>query len=223
MKNSKIYLGESLLKKDKGQVEGEFVTIHDEKYYKISHYDQMPNFFMTLVSDSDHWMFISSNGSLSAGRKDRDNALFPYYGHDKIHDYSGITGNKTLILVEKEGKTFLWEPFTKEMKGVYTTERNLYKNVFGNKLIFEEINKDLEICFQYGWSYSEKFGFVKTSTLKNTGDQIVTVNILDGIRNLLPHGVEYAFQNEYSNLLDAYKKAELLERSLKTVPVQVRV
>ena len=71
----------------------------------------MPDFFMSIVSDSDHWMFLSSNGSLSAGRKDRDNALFPYYTDDKIHDYNGITGPLTIVLVEKDGKTFLWEPF----------------------------------------------------------------------------------------------------------------
>ena len=53
--------------------------MQEEGIIKISNYNRMPDFFMTFVSDSDHWMFISSNGSLSAGRKDRDNALFPYY------------------------------------------------------------------------------------------------------------------------------------------------
>ena len=70
----------------KPDVKGQFVEIENEKFYKISNCNQMPDFFMTIVSNSDHWMFISSNGSLSAGRKDRNNALFPYYTVDKIHD-----------------------------------------------------------------------------------------------------------------------------------------
>jgi len=67
----------------------------------------MPDFFISIVSDSDHWMFISSNGSLSAGRKDRNNALFPYYTVDKIHDYKDISGSKTFFLVEKDEYSFL--------------------------------------------------------------------------------------------------------------------
>ncbi len=224
MKN-KIYLGDTYLAPGQKRIEGKFVEIQDEKFYRISNYDQMPDFFMTIVSDSDHWMFISSNGSLSAGRKDRDNALFPYYADDKIHDYCGITGSKSIILVEKAEKTYLWEPFSKELSRIYKTERNLYKSEYGNKLIFEEINHDLDVTFQYGWYNSERFGLVKKSSISNSGNNSVTIELLDGIRNILPDGVSYNFQNEYSNLLDGYKKNELIEETglglftLSSIPV----
>ena len=96
---------------------------------------------------------------------------------------------------------------------------------YGNKIIFEEVNIDLGIKFQYGWYYSEKYGFVKKSGLTNISKTAVTIEIVDGIRNILPSGVDYNFQNEYSNLLDAYKKNELLEESglglymLSSIPV----
>jgi hypothetical protein len=67
---------------------------------------------MNIVSDSDLWMFISSNGALTAGRKNPDRALFPYYTDDRIHDSNGITGSKTILLVTINEKTFLWEPFS---------------------------------------------------------------------------------------------------------------
>lgn len=180
---------------------------------------------MTIVSDTDHWMYLSSNGSLAAGRKNRDNSLFPYYTVDKIHDYKGKTGSKTICLVEKNSKTFLWEPFSDEAEKVYKIERNLYKSIYGNKLIFEERNLDQGLCFQYGWYNSEKFGWIKKASIKNIGQAAVKVELLDGIQNLLPYGVDYAFQNEYSNLLDAYKKNELLAESklglfmLSSIPV----
>ena len=53
----------------------------------------------------------------------------------------------------------------------------------------------------------------------------VKVRVLDGIRNILPSGVDYKFQNEYSNLLDGYKKSELIEETklglfmLSSIPV----
>ena len=220
-----IYLGNNAVQNQTKKIEGSFVEIEKERFYKISNYNQMPDFFMTIVSDSDHWMYISSNGSLSAGRKNRNNALFPYYTVDKIHDYKDKTGSKTICLVEKNGKTFLWEPFTNEAEKIYSVERNLYKSIYGNKIIFEEINKDLELSFRYGWYNSEKFGWIKKSFLENRSVSNLAVNIIDGLQNILPSGVDYQFQNEFSNLLDAYKKNELLEESklglfqLSSIPV----
>jgi len=225
MKTREIYLGNTNLCSSKTEVEGKFVEQNNEKFYKISNYDQMSDFFMTIVSDSDHWMFISSNGSLSAGRKDRNNALFPYYTDDKIQDYKGITGSTTVILVEKDNLTYLWEPFTSESSKVYKTTRNIYKSIYGNKIIFEEINLELGLSFKYQWANSEQFGFVRKSTIQNEGTDELKVEILDGIRNILPYGLDYAFQNEYSNLLDAYKKNELIKEtglglfSLSSIPV----
>lgn len=225
MKKRNIYLGDSPLQSAQNEVNGQFINVGNEKFYKISNVNAMDNFFMTIVSDSDHWMYLSSNGSLSAGRKNSDNALFPYYTVDKIHDYKDITGSKTICLVEKDEKSFLWEPFTTESEKIYRIERNLYKNIYGNKIIFEEINNDLGICFQYGWYNSEKFGWVKKSMVSNLAEEPVKVELVDGIRNVLPYGVDCAFQNEFSNLLDAYKKNELLAESklglfmLSSIPV----
>jgi hypothetical protein len=225
MNKKAIYLGNTEIISNKLSVEGQFVEIENEKFYKISNSHLMPDFFMTIVSHSDHWMFISSNGSLTAGRKDRNNALFPYYTVDKIHDYRGITGSKTYLLVDKDEKTYLWEPFSFESEKVYKIERNLYKSIYGNKVIFEEINVDLGLGFRYGWYFSERFGFVKKSALINVNKGSITVDVLDGIKNILPNGIDYDFQNSFSNLLDAYKKCELLDDTklglytLSSIPV----
>ncbi|MCA1756914.1 MAG: hypothetical protein LC649_05600 [Bacteroidales bacterium] len=220
-----IYIGKTAFKKYSAEVKGCIVELEGEKYYKISNYHQMPDFFMTVVSDSDHWMYISSNGSLSAGRKNRDNALFPYYTVDKIHDYRDKTGSKTACLVNRGNHTYLWEPFASDYEGIYRLERNLYKSISGNKILFEENNLDLELSFRYGWYNSEQFGWIKKSVLENNSENEILVDILDGIRNILPYGTDYAFQNEYSNLLEAYRKSELLPESklglflLSSIPV----
>jgi hypothetical protein len=213
MGDSDIFIGNSQLKKGQSQVTGEYTTIYGEEYYKISHYDQMRPFFMTIVSDSDHWLFISSNGSLSAGRNNADSALFPYYTDDKITDNSEFTGNKTILKVKKDNKTFLWEPFSERYFGVYSTTRDLYKNRVGNKILFEETNEDLELTFRYLWAFSEKYGFVKKSVLINNSADVVEIDILDGVQNILPYGVDSELQNRRSTLVDAYKKNELIPES----------
>jgi len=213
MKESKIYLGAMPIQSIEKDVSVETVVIENERFYKISNYDLMLPFMMNVVSDSDLWMFISSNGALTAGRRNPDNALFPYYTDDRIHDSHDITGNKTIVFANKGNKSFLWKPFFTGCNGLYNCERNLYKNVAGNTIIFEEINNDLKLTFKYSWQSCDKFGFVKKSTINNDGNEHAVINLLDGIQNILPFGADRKFQLEYSTLLDAYKKNELLEKT----------
>ena len=208
-KKNTMYIGNKEASFGANEVKGELVIIGDEGYYKISNVDEMRPFFMSIVSNSNHWMFLSSNGGLSAGRKNSENALFPYYTDDKITESAEITGSKTIVKVHVEGKTYLWEPFSKRYEGVYKISRNLYKNNYGNKVIFEEINHDLGLTFKYHWNSSDKFGFVKKSTLVNNTNKSIQLTVLDGIQNILPYGVSADLQNASSNLVDAYKKCEL--------------
>ncbi len=205
-----VYVGNAKLNLSKGEVQGSLVSIENETYYKITNNDAMRPFFMSIVSDSNHWMFISSNGGLSAGRKNSEYSLFPYYTDDKITESVEITGSKTIFRVHLENKVALWEPFSERFEGVYQLKRNLYKNSYGNKILFEEINEDLGLVFRYQWNSSNEFGFVRRVSLKNITDAAVKVTLLDGMQNLLPYGVTSDLQNSRSNLVDAYKRNELL-------------
>jgi hypothetical protein len=209
MSKTSIYIGNYQASFNENEIKGELIHFDNEVYYKISNSSTMRPFFMSLVSNSNHWMFISSNGGLSAGRKDAENALFPYYTDDKITESSETTGSKTIFHVHKNDKSFLWEPFSNKYQGVYSIKRNLYKNKYGNKIIFEEVNKDLDLTFRYQWNSSNRFGFVKKSTVVNTCNSNVRVTVLDGLQNIVPYGVGADLQNGYSNLVDAYKKNEL--------------
>ncbi len=119
------------------------VTINGETYFKIEHSDRLRPFFMSIVSASNHWMFIGSNGGLTAGRKNADYALFPYYSDDKIVESTEITGPKTIVQLQEDGEVVNWEPFSNNRK--FNISRNLYKNQYGNKVAFEEVNEDLKL------------------------------------------------------------------------------
>lgn len=184
-------------------------VIDSEVFLKISNSDQMLPFFMSIISPYNHWLFIGSNGGLSAGRKDPENALFPYYTDDKILESSEVTGSKSIIRVQKNNQTHVWEPFSIHFANEYRLKRNLYKSVFGNKILFEEENLDLDLCFRYEWTTSDNYGFVKSSSILNTGNSELELSILDGIQNIMPYGVGSALQTMRSNLVDAYKRNEL--------------
>ncbi|WP_228780059.1 hypothetical protein [Aquiflexum lacus] len=209
MADSKIQIKDAQILFPQLEVTGTSVEINGEAYFKIQNVDQMPPFFISLVSHSDHWMFIGSNGALSAGRKDEENALFPYYTDDKIIASSDQVGSKTLVLLLENGKKILWQPFSDSYNGLYNVTRNLYKNQWGNELLFEEINGDLGLSFLYSWSFSSKFGFIRKSIIVNNGKKPVQVELLDGVQNILPYGVSSQLQLQRSNLVNAYKRNEL--------------
>ena len=191
----------------------EIATIEGEQFYKISNCDSMRPFFMSIVSDSNHWMFISSNGGLSAGRKNAEFALFPYYTDDKITEFADITGSKSIFQIQWENQIYIWEPFSERFNDKYTITRNLYKNLYGNKIIFEEIHHDFQLTFRYQWNSSNKFGFVKKSEIINLSENDYSITLLDGLQNIIPNGVGSDLQNSTSNLVDGYKRNELHQES----------
>jgi hypothetical protein len=190
---------------------GEFVDIAGEHYYAIHNVDRLDPFFISIVSNDDHWLFVSSTGGLTAGRVSPEMALFPYVAVDKIHDSAAHTGSRTLLRIYTGGEIQYWEPFNREQYGRYAISRNLYKNLLGNKLCFEELNHDLDLAFRYTWSTSGSFGFVRQCELQNLSDETVTVDLVDGLQNILPAGTPIFAQTNTSNLVDAYKWTELDE------------
>jgi hypothetical protein len=200
----------------KKTVKGYFTQLDGEQFYKIENYDCMEDFFMTITSSSDIWNFCWSQGGITAGRKDCDHALFPYYTADKVSDAKSYTGSYTAVAVKKDGALHIWEPFA-PLAGSEAEQtlpdnkivRSIYKNAEGTSVWFEEINSGLSLAFRYGWTSSAKFGLVRRVHVENLAPAVVTFSILDGCRNILPACCTADFQNNNSVLLDAYKKTDL--------------
>ena len=181
-----------------------FVNVDGQVFYKVEHSQWLAPFFINVVSASDVWIFMSSKGGITAGRKDAQGAVFSYETDDRLHDQSH-TGSKTIIRTGEQ----LWEPFARTTLNKWRVTQNLYKAVQGTGVIFEEINEELKLSFTYQYESSERFGIVKTSVLKNLSDKAVLVDILDGLENILPCHVDKNLQAASSTLVDAYKANEL--------------
>jgi len=190
-------------------VSGEFIDFSGERYYVIRNVDKMAPFFISVISHADHWLFISSTGGLTAGRVSPETALFPYVTVDKIHESAPHTGSMTLLHIHTNGEQHNWQPFNREHDGRSTVSRHLYKSLLGNKLCFEEINHDLQLAFRYTWVMSDSYGFARQCELQNLGKNVLTVDLVDGLQNILPAGTPRIAQANTSNLVDAYKWTEL--------------
>lgn len=208
-----MFVGSTQINTAKKQAKGRFVTMQGEKFYLIENFDAMQPFFISLASDTDLWMYLSSTGGLTCGRKSPDQALFPYYTDDKITENFLHTGPKTILKITRDEKTQLWEPFTDRYEGIYKIQRNIAKSVTGNKILFEEINETLGVSFSYLWCSADKYGWIREASLRNDNFGAVEIEFLDGLQNILPAGTNRLTQNTYSTLVDGYKKTELINDS----------
>ena len=158
----------------------EYCDIGGEQFFQIANVHKMDEFFLSIVSAFDHWMFITSRGALTAGRKNSRYSLFPYYCADKIIDGSSSTGSLTIVRIERpNGQLVLWSPMAGVSIADTNVSRSLYRNLNGSKIIFEEINHDLELSFRYSWGFSQKFGFVRESCLSNDSLLPQSCTVLD--------------------------------------------
>ena len=182
-------------------------------FLKIEAVQEMPPFLINLVSPEDQWLFINSEGALTAGRNSPDQALFPYVTDDKLADLAKTTGSVTLVRKEATARgsaPSIWAPFQPNAGEREGIERTLYKRPEGNEIILEETNHKWALQFSCGWSFSPRYGFVRSVEMRNLGPVETSFQLLDGALNLVPHGLEHFFVNRFSNLSNAYKKSELL-------------
>lgn len=186
-----------------------FVDAFGGRFYRLTDSTRLPPFFMNVVSAADLWLFLASNGGLTCGRRHAEGALFPYEPVDRIYDTVGITGPFTIVRVLRPEGERSWHPFAPVSAGAQRPVRHLYKSVEGDRVWFEEINEDLGLTFRYGWSMAEEHGFIRHCVLENERDESVTLQIVDGLKNLLPPNINRRLLSESSCLVDAYKTAEL--------------
>jgi hypothetical protein len=185
---------------------GGLVDADGGQWYRIDGLERMEPFLLAVASDNDLWLFASSLGPLTAGRVDADHALLPYETDDRLHRAVGRSGPVTLVTRVIEGRREVWQPFA-ERPGPSST-RALAKHVLGTALRLEEHHADWGLTFRTTWEPSRAFGWVRTSELVDTSATGAEVEVLDGLLDVMPAGIDSVTEQRSSNLVDAYKRSE---------------
>jgi hypothetical protein len=187
--------------------QGRFVDDDGEAWYRIDRSDRLLPFFVALASDSDVWAFVSTAGSLAAGRRDAEGSFFPYETVDRIHRRWEHTGPRTWIrIADGQGGVRLWLPFApRVLQPVGGGERSVWKNVAGTRLRLREASPCGALVFEQEWSSAAGLGLVRRARLWSSSGAPCAVQVLDGVLDLVPPGVSVLHAATMSSLTDAYK------------------
>ncbi|MYG98210.1 MAG: hypothetical protein F4011_07090 [Acidimicrobiaceae bacterium] len=188
------------------QPEGRLCVADGLEWYRVDDYDLLDPFLVNVTSRSDLWLFVSSTGALTAGRRSPEQALFAYETDDRLHRSGGRTGPFTLI--RTGGGDEPWQPFAPHAP-YGTVRRSVAKTLCGDRLRFEEHNPELGLTFRYTWATAAGYGLVRTCELAAAaGASGCDIELLDGLIDVLPAGVELEAQQTSSTLVDAYRRSE---------------
>ena len=194
-------------------VQGGFIERDGVEYYRIDGIEAMDPFFTTVVSDDDLWMFVSSTGALTAGRRNADGAFLGYQTEDRLHRSAEIAGPVTIIARESNGNREVWTPFGFRLTPGCT--RSISKSIVGDRLVFEERHRAWGATFRAVWGPSRELGWVRSCEL--TSDAGGEFEILDGLLDVMPPGIGAGMEQATSNLADAYKRSEVVNGSSMAV------
>ncbi len=207
MQTPNVLLGATPFHAPAPEIGWDLVDLGGQPFLRVTNVDAMPPFFMSVVSDSDPWLFAGSNGAFVAGRVQPDSALFPYVTVDRIIERPDTMGARTTLLVRQGDGWALWEPW-QDSGRAYAVQRTLYKHVHGTSLVFEETNLDLRLRLRWELTTCDAYGIVRLCSLENLGDAPAEVRYLDGWHQLYPPGLSVHMMAQLSYLAAAYMRHE---------------
>ena len=180
------------------------VQIDGYDYYAVPDVGSLPPFLVAVVSPSDHWLYVSTAGGLTAGRGDANHCLFPYRTDDLLHKVQTFSGGYTGIRVGEE----LWEPFTGRLDR--RMHRSIARSINGDRFLVEEIHRELGLRARCTWCFSDRSGIVRRIALDLIPGhgRPCRFDLLDGLRELVPAGAGVGVMQSMSCLINAYTRAE---------------
>ena len=178
---------------------GSLVTIDGERYYRIDGVQRMEPFLLSVVSDSDLWMWVSSTGALTAGRVDTDGALFPYYPDDHLHQLAGLSGPVTVIVRRRpDGSREVWQPLPRGCGRAWSgrSPSTTWGTASSSK---RPMPRGGGVVFRTSWSPSQTYGWVRESELIDTrqnGDRMA-LEVMDGWWISCPRGFRLTWSGRF--------------------------
>ena len=147
----------------------------------------MAPFLMSLVSDSDHWMFISSNGALTAGRQGSRPRAVPLLhrrpdprqpGPDRQQDHPAGHPRRA------DSALGALLPALRGSVPDHPEPRPRASTATGSSSRRSTTTSGCRSRAE--WMTSERFGFVRRAPWSTWRTGPAAVEVLDGIQNLLP-------------------------------------
>ncbi|MCA1032552.1 cellobiose phosphorylase [Bacillus timonensis] len=194
-------------------------SFDQENRFVIEDYDKAKTFSSFLpgiagVNGIPMWTFYVNRGQgiCSFGIKDKNSPIMEFSPANIAYKNVSVSGFRTFIKLKNENRVI--EPFS-PIPNHSKINRKMY--VSANQLTIEEINEvdGFKVKVDYFNMPETNFaGLVRKVEITNLKNEAVEVEVIDGMPEILPYGVENAAYKEVGNLLRSWMEVYNLENQI---------
>lgn len=202
--------------------QGEFV-IENYNYAK-----PFANFFPGIAGKYGipMWVFYVNRGQCIAsfGTKDKDHAILEFFPANKSWQFVSNQGFRTFIKINQpKSKTIYYEPFH---NGYANLEYQIINSmrISSHELILEEENRTLGIKTQvkyFNIPNDTYAGLSRTVTIENTSKKSRSIQVIDGLTQIVPFGINNFFLKKLGRTIEAWIKIDNLKNSVPFYKLEV--
>jgi len=193
--------------------EGEFV-IENYNYAK-----PFANFFPGIAGKYGipMWAFYVNRGQAisSFGIKDKDHAILEFSPANKSWQLASLQGFRTFIKVTSSGKkNVFYEPFHNGFVNLgFDLSNQMNISSHDLKLTENNLSLGLKINVEYFTIPNDSYAaLVRIVTIKNTAKSIKKIQLLDGLPQIVPFGMNHWLLKELSRTLEAWMTVNNLQK-----------
>ena len=164
------------------------------------------------------WVFYVNRGQAisSFGIKSKDQAILEFYPANKAWQVTPSCGFRTFIKLTQGAKTILYEPFH---NGSTNLEFDLVNKmrITSHGLSLQEHNRtlNLEVNVDYFNIPNDSYaGLARIVSIKSLGRKTRSIQLLDGLPQIVPFGTNHWCLKEMSRTIEAWMNIENLENSV---------
>jgi len=155
------------------------------------------------------WVFYVNRGQAIAsfGVRNKDGAFLEFFPADKAYQLTASRGFRTFLKIAGEGGTLTHEPFQRGA-GEAVRQRMI---VTAHEVGIEEIHPGLGLAIRVDYftlAQAPVAGLVRRVCLTNTGEGLKNIEIVDGLPQVLPYGMNQWVVKFMSRTVEAYMRVE---------------
>ena len=152
------------------------------------------------------WVFYSNRGQAISGYgiQDKNRPIMAFTPANKAYETTPITGFRTFIKVNGE----VFEPFSMDLDQPHKMSIDFAS--FSIEQTIKRINLFIKVTY-FGLVNEPIGGLIRKVEFKNLGNEDLEVEVLDGIAEILPSGIQNAAFKSTSNLLASWADVKYLK------------
>src|SRR5690625_455401 len=159
------------------------------------------------------WAFFVNRGQAMAGFgiQDKDSAITEFFPADKSYQLVPSQGFRTFRKILNQNNEYVFEPFS-YIRDNETVEEWL--SIDKNHLQLDYYNKELGLTLTVEYftlPQAPLAGLVREVSIKNTNNEEVALEVVDGLATILPSGLSNSSYKEIGNTLKSWFDVETID------------